>query len=314
MKKLFLLFICVVISTALVVLMAPLNAWPHGFAGKRFFPTTLAVEDPFVSDELSLLLSNIKKPGGEETLPTVTTAIAGEYSKRITPRFGLSIGGQYLFLDPDGGEKNDGFGNIEIGAKYQFFTSDRHETVLSLGIEREFGNTGAEKVGAESYSVISPVLFFGQGLVDLPESMRYLRPLALTGVIAAEIPEESSTVSNGDIEQNPVNLKWGFTLQYNIHYLQSFVKDVGLHKPFNHLIPVVEIALNTCLNRGCGGEITGTVNPGVIWFGKSVQIGIEAQIPVNSRTGRNVGVLALVHFFIDDLFPNTPGRPILGSN
>ena len=33
---------------------APGIAEAHGFAGKRFFPATLATEDPFVADELSL--------------------------------------------------------------------------------------------------------------------------------------------------------------------------------------------------------------------------------------------------------------------
>src|SRR5262249_47204397 len=30
------------------------GAFAHGFAGKRFFPATLATDDPFVADELSL--------------------------------------------------------------------------------------------------------------------------------------------------------------------------------------------------------------------------------------------------------------------
>src|SRR5450631_3286738 len=30
------------------------GAVPHGIAGKRFFPATLATDDPFVADELSL--------------------------------------------------------------------------------------------------------------------------------------------------------------------------------------------------------------------------------------------------------------------
>ena len=46
----------------------------HGLAGKRFFPTTLAVDDPFVSDELSLpLVSHIKEPASGEEPATVRT-------------------------------------------------------------------------------------------------------------------------------------------------------------------------------------------------------------------------------------------------
>jgi hypothetical protein len=39
-------------SAALLALSAP--AFAHGFAGNRFFPATLATDDPFVANELSL--------------------------------------------------------------------------------------------------------------------------------------------------------------------------------------------------------------------------------------------------------------------
>ena len=63
-------------------------------------------------------------------------------------------------------------------------------------------------------------------------------------------------------------------------------------------------------NHPTQGQTTGTVNPGLIWFGKYIQLGVEATVPINSRTGKNVGVLGLVHFFIDDLFPHSLGRPL----
>jgi hypothetical protein len=50
----------------------------------------------------------------------------------------------------------------------------------------------------------------------------------------------------------------------------------------------------------------------VVWLGKSLQLGLEAVIPMNSRSGKNVGVLGLVHFFFEELFPESLGRPIFG--
>lgn len=50
-------------ACACLVASGPLSA--HGFAGKRFFPATLATEDPFVADELSLpTISSRKAPSG----------------------------------------------------------------------------------------------------------------------------------------------------------------------------------------------------------------------------------------------------------
>ncbi|HTP04306.1 MAG TPA: hypothetical protein VMM54_04005, partial [Nitrospirota bacterium] len=37
------------------VLAIPPSSWAHGVAGQRFFPTTFAVDDPFISDEFSVL-------------------------------------------------------------------------------------------------------------------------------------------------------------------------------------------------------------------------------------------------------------------
>ncbi len=50
-------FLCAVICAGVFIFSTPAISWGHGFAGKRFFLTTLAVDDPFVSDELSFLMS-----------------------------------------------------------------------------------------------------------------------------------------------------------------------------------------------------------------------------------------------------------------
>jgi hypothetical protein len=57
----------------------------------------------------------------------------------------------------------------------------------------------------------------------------------------------------------------------------------------------------------------GTVNPGIIWSGQSMQFGVEAIIPVTKATGKNVGIIAQLHFYLDDFFPQTIGRPLLGN-
>jgi uncharacterized DUF497 family protein len=66
---------------------------------------------------------------------------------------------------------------------------------------------------------------------------------------------------------------------------------------------VVEVLFSTPIDGEDRWQTTGTVNPGLIWAGKFVEIGAEAIIPINNRTGKNVGVQALVHFFLDDLYP-----------
>ena len=307
---------------ALVATAGPAAA--HGLAGKRFFPATLAVDDPFVADELSLpLVSHIRRPGDANEGGVLETILVGEVAKRITPNFGISLGSSLLHQSPDAGKSRTGFGNLEIGLKYQFLKSDEHEAIIAAGLGWEIGGTGSRKVGAESFDVVSPALFFGKGLGDLGESAAFLRPLAVAGRFGIDIPTRASTrtitvTEDGDVdverERHRNVLRWGFAVEYSLPYLQSFVRDVGLPAPLNRVIPLVEVAFETPLDRGQAGRTTGTVNPGFIWAGRALQVGIEAVIPVNDRTGRNVGVRGVLHFFLDDLFPRSIGRPLFGSS
>jgi len=284
-------------AIAVSVCLAAPPAGAHGLAGRRFFPATLVIEDPFVADELALpSFSTIKTPEGRET------SIGGELAKSITPNLGVSVGAEYLILDPaESDEPNtDGFANPEVGVKYVIFKSDAHESIISLAFDWEIGGVGKEAVGASTSSTIGPSLLFGQGLGDLPDTLAYLRPLAITGVFGAEIP-----FANDDA----IGLTYGIAIEYSLRYLQSVVRDVGLPKFMSQISPIVELIFETPIEGEEKWKTTGTVNPGLIWAGKYVEVGVEAIIPINQRTGKDVGVRALVHFFLDDLWP-TVFRPI----
>ena len=318
MKRLPLVFwlIC-----ALCELCATSQTYGHGFAGARFFPATLSTDDPFVADELSLpTVSTIRTPddGG-----TRQTDISVDIAKRITPQFGIEIGETLTALNPREGRAANGFGNLELAGKYQFLKNEAHEAIASLGLGVEVGGTGSSSIGADSFSTWSPGIFFGKGFGDLPEVLRFLKPLALTGQVGIAIPTSASTrrvtvddrtgESDIEIERHPDALEWGFALEYSVIYLQSQVQDMHLPAPIDRLIPLLEFALESPLDRGEQGQTTGTINPGVIWAGKYFQVGVEAIIPINERTGTNVGVIAQLHFFLDDLFPDSLGRPLFGG-
>jgi hypothetical protein len=318
---------CVALLWVIGLTMAAAGpASAHGLIGQRFFPATLTIDDPFVADELSLpTVSHIKNRGSEEEPPTLQTNVSGEISKRLSPNLGLSLGGTYTLLNPDPGNSVSGFDNMEVSLKYVFWKSAPHETLLSAGVSWDVGGTGSKKIGAESFDTVTPQLFFGKGFGDLPAAVEWLKPLALTGAFGLDIPtrrynQTISTNDEGEVEVerelNPKVMQWGFTVQYNLQYLQSFVRDVGLPTPFNRLIPLVEFAMQTPVEGRQSGRTTGTISPGVIWFGRYLQLGIEAVIPVNTRTGKNVGVIGQVHFYLDDIAPKiftwTPFHGVLG--
>jgi hypothetical protein len=317
-------------TAALAALTLLLGAAPaavaHGLIGQRFFPATLAIDDPFVADELSLPTISLMSFGRSGDAPAFRqTDISAEFSKRLSPNLGFSLAGNLVILDPDQGKTESGLDNMEISLKYVFWKSAEHETLLSAGVSWDVGGTGSKRIGAESFDTVTPQLFFGKGFGDLPDSLELLKPIAVTGAFGVGIPtrrfNKTITVSDeGDVdvekELNPKVVQWGFTLQYNLQYLQTVVRDVGLPAPLNRMIPIVEFAMETPVEGPLSGQTTGTINPGVIWFGRYLQLGLELQIPVNRDSGKNVGVLAQLHFYLDDIAPQiftwTPFHGILG--
>jgi hypothetical protein len=146
-----------------------------------------------------------------------------------------------------------------------------------------------------------------QGIGGLPDSLQYLKPFAVTGQIGYSIP--SSSITDGESF-----LVYGGSLQYSMPYLKSSVVDLQLPDFFNHLIPIVEWSLQTqTSNFNDEKRTTGTINPGVIWVGDYYQVGVEAIIPINSASGHGTGVMGQLHLYLDDIFPTTIGKPLLGG-
>lgn len=289
------------ITSLTAMVFVPVNCDAHGFAGQRFFPATLTIDDPFVADEGDILFGQSRTPndaGGKVTTNSATV----EFAKRVTSDFGLSVATEYDNLQYSNGDPSQrGFNNLNVGAKYLALVDDSRETLVSVGLNSSVQNSGNRNI-SDPFSTISPALFFGKGFGDLPQSLAYLRPVAITGIISPNFTTQHTA---------PDTLNWGFTFQYSLPYLQSFVKDMGITNPFNHMIPVIEMPMNTCLNGNCAGQTTGTINPGVIWFSHWGQLALEGTIPVNQRSGNHIGVLFQLHFYFDDMFPNTLGEPLI---
>ncbi len=260
----------------------------------------MAVDDPGVGDEMNFQFGHIKTTNDDGNDVNVNTA-SFEWDKLITSNLAFSVGSTYINQNaPDGGSAK-GFDNLEVGLKYLAYVNPKHEFMVSVGVKASLGGTGAKSV-SDSFSTISPAVFFGKGFGDLPDALKYLRPLAITGAVSPNYTTNASA---------PDSLDWGVTLQYSIPYLQSSVKNLGLGQPFSNLIPVVEFPMNTCTGGPCSGQTTGTINPGLLWMTRWGQFGVEAQIPVNRASGRHTGVLLQAHLYLDDLFPNSVGKPLI---
>jgi hypothetical protein len=289
------------------------DALAHCFVGARFLPATLATDDPCVADEMSFPTIARSKTG--DIPAAIQWDISGEFSKRITENFGISVGQNWTSIRQHDGTVTQGFGNLETTFQYQILKNPEHELAILAGLVVDWGHTGSTGSGlADTFSTVTPTLYFGKGFGDLPDNFSWLRAFAVTGQIGYQIPTNSF-----DFMQNafiPQQLVYGASLQYSMPYLKSQIVDLGLPDFFNHLIPIVEVSLTTPVANNFGNPCTttGTVNPGIIWVGNHFQIGLEAMIPINRESGSGVGVLGQLHLYLDDMFPSGIGQPLFGGN
>ena len=288
------------------------SASAHCFVGGRFFPATLGIDDPCVADELSLPTVSWSKTA--DIPPATEWDISGEISKRITENFGVSIGQTWTQIRQPDGSVTAGFQDLETTFQYQLLKDGSHELALLAGVIVDWGNTGANNSGLGTpYSLVTPTFYFGKGFGELPDTLSWARPFAVTGQVGYQVP-----TSSFDFSANvfiPQQLVYGASLQYSLPYLKSEVIDLQLPEFINHLIPIVEASFTTPVANNFGNSYTttGTVNPGVIWVGSYFQVGLEAMIPINRESGSGVGVIGQLHLYLDDMFPTTMGQPLFGG-
>jgi hypothetical protein len=283
------------------------RAAAHGFVGDRFFPATILTDDPFVADEMSLPTFTRDPTAADGTQ---TFGFDFDVSKRLTPDIGITISQGWQHLKAPGLPGVTGLTGFSTELDWQFFKDAPHEATAMLGLHESWAHTGrVQALGAPDFTTLSPLIDFGKGFGDLPDSLPWLRPFAVTGNLSLDFPTKTQSAGS----PNPNNFNYGFAFEYSLPYLQQNVKDIGLPEPFKWMIPIVEVSYSTALNRGQGGQTTGTIQPGVIWSGQYMQIGAEAIIPINRASGHGYGAVVQLHFYLDDIFPNSFGRPLFGD-
>ncbi len=265
-------------------------------------------------------VSEIRQPGQP---PSKNFDFDTDVSILVLPLTALTLSDGYSIQKAANQSAQTGFDTAEVNLTTEFYVSAAHEAIASIGLTWDVGGSGRQSLGKDSFSTFTPEFYFGKGFGDLPDSLPFLRPFAITGELGLSIPTRAGNESinidpatgqkSVSVSPNPDTLQWGLALEYSLIYLQQHVKDIGLKPPFDHLIPLVEFSMQTPVDRGVSSLTTGTVNPGIIWSGQYYQLGIEAMIPINSHSGHNVGVIAQIHFYLDDLLPKLFSKPLFGG-
>ena len=298
------------------VLMGVASASAHTIVGDRVFPATLAIDDPGVNDELSLpVFSQLTTANFDGTTGAKTYALGGEYSKTITAGWQVSIASDGVTFQRN--PRATGFADIEVGTKYVFSQDPDAEFIFAGGVDVEIGGTGSAATAtlpSDQYTTVTPSLYVGKGFGHL--STDWLRPFAVTGQVSTSIP----TIVHDPIDgsQVPSVLIYGGSIQYSLLYRNAFVEEVP--GPFKKLIPTVEGVFATPVaNTGPSmpgdfpvHETTGIVGPSLYYIGTTYELGVMMQVPVNAASGKHPGVMAILDLFLDDIAPDTLGKPLFG--
>jgi hypothetical protein len=287
--------------------LSPVSADAFVAAGDRIFPGTLILPQIAPTDEAYIQGAT---PFGGGTMPvpsnvTRRTDAIWFFGKTLTEDLGIRFRDAYTKLDQVGKSSFYGWQTLTASAQYEALLDPPHEFLFSLGVDRQFGGTGAGRVQRRGFSGIgatTPGFFFGKGLGDL--DIGYLRPLAIEGTFGYLIADKSP---------RPDIVTSGFAIEYSIPYLESKVRAFDLPDLIRGLTPITELFLTTPAGQAHGTPNTALIAPGVVYMGQGWQFGIEAMIPMTRATGRGLGVTAQFHVWLDHFFPDSIGRPVFSA-
>ncbi|MGO9720025.1 MAG: hypothetical protein ACLPIG_14535 [Methylocella sp.] len=298
-------------AAAILAGISPASA--HTVIGQRIFPATLTVDDPGVDDEMALPTINYTYNADGSQSYTWNLF----YGKRLTADLEVSINSTFLHqINP----RSNGWTGIETEVRDQVMVNNEHEFVVSLAVAEEWGATGTAGLDNQ-YTTITPKALIGKGFGDLQTEL--LRPIAITGEIQYIVPTVPNVYANGILsQQTPTTVVYGATLQYSLQYMNAYVHEIDGPEILRHLVVDLEANFSTpvsnigpsVINSVPGThETTGVVGPGLYYLAHDYELGIYGAFPINQGSGKHPGVFAIVDFFLDDLFPNTLGKPIFGG-
>jgi hypothetical protein len=218
-------------------------------------------------------------------------------------------------------------------------TNPEHQFVFTVGGTTAIGGTGLPQIAAP-FSTLTPTMYIGKGFADLPDSMAWLRPLTISATAAVAVPTQNSILgvggpafqnlqtswtSNSLITQppspgnttlteivNPKILQLGFALEWSLVSNEyTGPNRTGTRYPEGWVL--VEFTTLTPLNGPLAGKTTGTVNPGVIWVSRYLQVAAEAILPMDAHSGRDVGARKQAHLY-QRTRTSFPGGSLVASN
>ena len=273
-------------------------AFAHAVCGDRIFPATLGIDDPGVGDELALptltYLPQIQTERRSSTPPS-----AGRR------RFCLALASRSPTARP--GSSPGGYGWRRSTPSSSTTSCASPARIHGVGrLRRDWGRTGTA-TQYSPFNTYTPVLDVGKGFGDLPTSLNILSPFAIT----AELSDSDPRPVLDRRRPEPDDAELGLHHPVQPALLQ-FARRPDRQRLLAPPCPGDGIRLlDADLQLAPGTQHHDRHNPaGRHLRGRHVAIRLEALDPDQQRERPQRGVVAELHFFFDDIFPNSLGKPI----
>jgi hypothetical protein len=296
----------VLVWSAVLSLSCP-SLWAHGIVGQRMFIEPLFTEDANVKNELVLPFAGFGvQPDG------TWRQFRFSFEKQLYPdRVSFVLEGGRVDRHA-GNDRLSGWDNLELGLKYEAYTNESREFVISPALFATLPLGSNHVVDHETS--LTPMLLYGKGFGDL--HLRYFRPFAIQGDVGIEASLESP---------HEKKLRYDTVLFYSIPYLNHFVRNADSGYSMEHclrrgfsrgallgdLFPYLEFNGEHTL-RGESGSAGSSLRPGILWMGKYAQVSIAADIPIQYPSVRerpHKGFFLTIDWFLDEIIPGISWTP-----
>ncbi|HUY26027.1 MAG TPA: hypothetical protein VMV27_01290 [Candidatus Binataceae bacterium] len=283
----------------LAVLAGARIARAHGVVGDYIFLEPLIAEDPTPANELDIVQPTWNRSAGGRTLSIGSSIekVLGTDSEGL-PRLSVGGGTTWLYQSPSQGPNAEGFGDLDLFAKYAFLIVPEHEFLMSFALQMQIpaGNPGVEE---QQHASLGPELLWEKGLGDLPNLpyLKYLRPLGFQGDVGY-LPALGGHTSH--------QLFADQVIEYSLQYLSNNVQDIGLKPPLRNLFLFTEFNYSQ-LVKGPPGETfpNFVATPGIAYVGYRFELSVGTQLALNNASvpGTHAAVLGLLDIFYDSIIP-----------
>src|SRR5437867_2133604 len=274
------------------------RAHANGVVGQRSFI------EPCITEDVNPRNGSVAaRPDADRARDGRTFSFGFGRGKKISDRFSLTLDSSWLDITPKPAAEPhaSGFDNLGVTLKYAFFINPVHEAIASIALEST-APTGTEKVGAEQNAAFKPFLLYGKGANELPDALKYPRPLAVQGDAGFEIAIDRARTTT---------LAHNVAVEYSIPYLQQAVRDFALPWPVSNCIADTEFDFEHGVNGEEHGRSKVFTTPGFVYMDRFVELGVAGRFPLNQAAHDELdwGIVFIVDLFIDDIFPWTKWQP-----